>query len=90
MRPRFGLPPVSLALKSHPLFGLRLRSPRDCHDAFAAGAEPPMFVVKICGREEERPACARQPPEYLEAVADHGLEKMDTQLRGAGTAIRVT
>ena len=49
-----------------------------------------MFVVKICGREDERPACARQPPEYLEAVADHGLEKMDTQLCGARTAICVT
>ena len=46
--------------------------------------------MEICGCKDERPACACQPPEYLEAVADHGPEKMDTQLRGAGTAIHVT
>ncbi len=74
-----------MVLERYPLFGFRRRLSRYSDNAVTPGAELPTLIVKIRRCEYQRASGSDESPQHVETVAEYGPDKVDVQLRRAGS-----
>ena len=78
-----------IALERDLLFVLRHRLLCHRHNTVTSATELPPLVVKIRRCKYQRASGSDQSPEHLKTIAEYRANKVDVQLRGAGSPVKV-